>query len=301
MELDLNAARTDLDTVLEGQKKQQLPVEVIDELLNRERVHRFERRVATNLRLSGMAATRTLESFDFHAQAQVPKQTIDELATLRFLHQGTNVLFLGPPGVGKSHLALGLALKAIERGHRVYFLTLHDLVTRSRSAREKNRLSVLLQTLTRPDLLVLDEVGYLPLERQDATFLFEVVSKRYEALKSIILTSNKSYGTWNEIFPDPVLATALLDRLLHHSSTINIRGDSYRLRHRRQAGLTTGDTPRQPEGEHMRGQNPAAWSRKVSTLKPLELSTFKPFLTADEEILHPLVKCSPIRAETWMA
>ena len=251
--LDLNAARTDLDTVLEeGQKKQQLPVEVIDELLNRERVHRFERRVAANLRLSGMAATRTLESFDFGAQAQVPKQTIDELATLRFQHQGTNVLFLGPPGVGKSHLALGLALKAIERGHCVYFLTLHDLVTRSRSAREKNRLSVLLQTLTRPDLLVLDEVGYMPLERQDATFLFEVVSKRYEALKSIILTSNKSYGTWNEIFPDPVLATALLDRLLHHSSTINIRGDSYRLRHRHQAGLTTGETPRQPEGEHMR-------------------------------------------------
>ncbi len=106
-----------------------------------------------------------------------------------------------------------------------------------------------------------------------------MVSKRYEALKSIILTSNKSYGTWNEIFPDPVLATALLDRLLHHSSTINIRGDSYRLRHRRQSGLTTGDTPRQPEGEHMRGQNPAAWSRKVSTFKPLELSTFKPFLT----------------------
>ena len=172
--LRLNAARTALDTVLEeGQKKQQLPVEVIDELLSRERADRFERRVATNLRLSGLASTKTLESFDFEAQAQVPKETIDELATLRFLHQGTNVLFLGPPGVGKSHLALGLALKAIERGHRIYFLTLHDLVTRSRTAREKNRLPILLQTLTRPELLVLDEVGYVPLEREDATFLFK--------------------------------------------------------------------------------------------------------------------------------
>ena len=244
--LGLNAARTALDTVLEeGQKKQQLPVEVIDELLSRERAIRFERRVATNLKLSGMAATKTLESFDFEAQPQVPKDTIDELATLRFLHQGTNVLFLGPPGVGKSHLAL----KAIERGHRIYFLTLHDLVTRSRAARNKNRLTILLQTLTRPALLLLDEVGYVPLEREDATFLFEVVSKRYETLKSIILTSNKSYGTWNEIFPDPVLATALLDRLLHHSSTINIRGESYRLLHRRQAGLTTEQDNRHEGGK----------------------------------------------------
>lgn len=167
----------------------------------------------------------------------MPKGVIEELATLRFLHQGENVLFLGPCGVGKSHLAIALALKAIERGHRAYFLSLHELVTRSRVAREKNRLDVLMRTVTRADLFILDEVGYLPLESADATFLFEAVSKRYEAGKSIILTSNKSYGQWDEIFPDPVLATALLDRLLHHATTINIRGESYRLRHRRQGGL----------------------------------------------------------------
>jgi DNA replication protein DnaC len=137
----------------------------------------------------------------------------------------------------RSILAVALALKAIERGHRAYFLSLHELVTRSRAAREKNRLDVLLRVITRADLFLLDEVGYLPLEGPDATFLFEAVSRRYEAGKSIILTSNKSYGQWGEIFPDPVLATALLDRLLHHATTLNIRGDSYRLRHRRGGGL----------------------------------------------------------------
>jgi DNA replication protein DnaC len=237
--LKLDAALTSLDTILEeGQKQQRLPVEVLDELLAREVATRFERRVNTNLKLSGIPAPKTLESFDFEAQPSVPKDVIAELATLRFLHQGENLVFLGPCGVGKSHLAVALALKAIERGHRAYFLSLHQLVTRSRVAREKNRLDILLNVIIRADLFLLDEVGYLPLGGEDATFLFEAVSRRYEAQKSIILTSNKSYGQWDEIFPDPVLATALLDRLLHHATTINIRGESYRLRNRRGAGLT---------------------------------------------------------------
>jgi len=237
-QLKLDAALTALDPVLESaQKRERLTVEVLDELLGIELAARFERRVATNLKLSGLPTVKTLEEFDFDAQPQVPKDTVEELATLRFLHQGENVLLLGPCGVGKTHLATGLAMKAIERGHRIYFLSLHDLVTKSRAAREKNRLHVLLNVVVRPQMLVLDEIGYLPLEAPDATFLFEVVNKRYQKGKSIVLTSNKSFGQWDEVFPDSVLATALLDRLLHHATTINIRGESYRLRHRRAAGL----------------------------------------------------------------
>ncbi|MGH2782907.1 MAG: IS21-like element helper ATPase IstB [Thermoleophilaceae bacterium] len=236
--LKMDAALAALDPVLEAaQKNDRLPVEVLDDLLGRELAARFERRVTTNLKLAALPAPKTLEAFNFDAQLQVPRDVIDELATLRFIHHGENVLLLGPCGVGKTHLAIGLALKAIEHGHRAYFLTLHDLAIKSRAAREKNRLDVLLRVIQRADLFLLDELGYLPLEPADATFLFEVVSKRYEAAKATIVTSNKSYGQWGEIFPEPVLATALLDRLLHHATTINIRGESYRLRHRRAAGL----------------------------------------------------------------
>jgi len=238
--LSMDSALSTLDGVLEqGQKQGHTVVEVLYELLGKERTTRFERRIQTYLRLSGITHIKTLEGFDFEAQPQVPKEVVAELSTLRFVHAGENVLLLGPPGVGKSHLAVGLTLKAISQGHRAYFLTLHDLVAKSRAARSKNRLDVMMHVLTRPALLVLDEMGYLPLEQQDATFLFEAVSKRYESHKSIILTSNKSFANWGEFFPDPILATALLDRLLHHATTINIRGESYRLRHRRQAGLPT--------------------------------------------------------------
>jgi DNA replication protein DnaC len=236
--LSLPSALAGLDSVLEeGQKQQHTTVEMIDHLLTLERTDRFDRRIKLNLKLSGIAVAKTLESFDFDAQPSISKATLDELATLRFLHQGDNLIFLGPPGVGKSHLAIGLALCALKQGHRVYFLTLHDLIAKARNARQKNRLGTLRNTLIRPNLLLLDEIGYMPLEGQDATFLFDVVSHRYEKGRSIILTSNKSYANWGDIFPDPILATALLDRLLHHSTTINIRGESYRLLHRRQAGL----------------------------------------------------------------
>ena len=236
--LKLHAALNELDPLLEtGAREERSITWFLDELLTREVTHRFERRVAANMRLSGIPVRKTLSDFDFEAQPSIPKRAIDELSTLRFVNNGQNVLILGPTGVGKTHLAIGLAFKAIEQGHRVYFLTLHDLINKFRMAKERNKLHYLHSSILRADVFVLDEVGFQALERDDAAFLFEVINKRYVASKSTILTSNKSYGQWHEIFPDPILAVALLDRLLHHAATINIQGDSYRLKHRKQTGL----------------------------------------------------------------
>ena len=240
----MDDALTDLESVLErGQKEELLPVQVLDQLLQRELAGRMQRRIEANFKFSGLPVVQRIEQFDFDAQPQVPKRTIEELATLRFIASAENVVFLGPCGVGKTHLAIGLAVRALEEGHKAYFLTLHDLVNRARLARRRDQLHLLVRTIHRADLFILDELGFLPLTADDATFLFELINKRYQSGKSTIVTSNKSYGQWGKIFPDDTLAVATLDRLLHHATTVSIRGESYRLKNRREAGLTTVSDP----------------------------------------------------------
>ncbi len=236
--LKMPAALANLEDVMKrAAEKSSSPVEVLDTLLEREVIDRFERRLKANLKLSGLPSHQLLEEFDFEAQPTVPRPVVEQLSTMRFLADGENVILLGPCGVGKTHLAIGLAMRAIQEGYRVYFRTLHDLVTRARRSRMRGSTTDFLAVTQRADLFVLDELGFQSLDNEDATFLFELVNKRYQAKKSMIVTSNKSFGQWGEVFPDPVMAVAILDRLLHHATTINIKGDSYRLKNRKDAGL----------------------------------------------------------------
>lgn len=236
--LKLNTALSNLDFVLEQAIRDQLnPTQTLEQLLSLEVQHRFEKRVETNYRLSGLPVQKHLEEFDFEAQPGVPKATIEELSTLRFVNNGENVLLIGSCGVGKTHLAIGLALKAIESGYRVNFVTAHALVSKIRMAHQRQRLDRLLTNYLRADILVLDELGFLPFEQTEANFLFELVNSRYQKQKPMLITSNKVFSQWEKLFPDRVMAVALLDRLLHHGHALQIQGESYRLKSRREAGL----------------------------------------------------------------
>jgi len=193
--------------------------------------------VALNLQFARFPALKRLAHFEHPAQPSLDPRLIEELATGRYLAEGRNVVFLGPPGVGKTHLAIGLGVACAELGHRVYFTTVQDLARRLAKAVHENKLHRELHNFTRPKLLIIDEVGYLRLEPAQASLLFQVIAQRYDTGGSIVLTSNKAFAEWAEVFAgDAVMAGAALYRLLHKATVVNIRGDSYRLRERRQAG-----------------------------------------------------------------
>jgi len=208
---------------------------------------RFQRGIETRLRQSRFPWVKTLEQFDFDFQPSLDRRQVRELAGLSFVERAHNVVVLGPPGVGKTHLAVALGVKAVEAGFSVLFLTLETLMTRLVKAQQENRLERRLKQLTYPKVLIIDEIGYLPLSHNEASLFFRLVVRRYERA-SLIVTSNKSYLDWGEIFNDHVIATAILDRLLHYSTTLNIKGESYRLKEKRKAGLLGRPSP--PPDQH---------------------------------------------------
>jgi len=204
-------------------------IEAIDLLLAEEYSTRETRRVRMAMMTARLSTIKTLESFDFSFQPSLDRNQILALAGLGFIERREAVHFLGPPGTGKSHLAIALGYGAIKAGKSVYLATLAEIITSLTKAEREGTLAQRIRFLTRTALLIIDEVGYLPLDKNGANLFFQLVNARYER-GAMILTSNRSFQEWGEIFGDNVVAAALLDRLLHHAVVIQIEGNSYRLK-----------------------------------------------------------------------
>lgn len=212
------------------------PLEILDHLFEQEVSIRRESAIRTRLKISGIPVKKRIDDFDLDFQKSIDRKVLNELCTMRFINNQENIIFLGPPGVGKTHLAIGLGMEAIQAGFSVYYINCADMIDRLKIASRRENLERKLKTLNKYKLLIIDEIGYLPMDLESSNLFFRLISMRYEHA-STIFTSNKSYGEWGEIFGDPVIATAILDRILHHSNTINIKGESYRLKNRKKMGL----------------------------------------------------------------
>lgn len=240
--LRLFKSRERLEAVLQDASAREVSyADFLDQVLTEEVTAKTAKHVTMRTSLARFPFVKGLETFEFGYQPSLDRKQIETLATCRFVEHGENVVLLGPPGVGKTHLAVGLGLKAIAHGYRVLFTTAAAMLTTLSRAHAEGRLDDKLKVFTVPRVLIIDEIGYLPIDSQGANLFFQLISRRYER-GPMILTSNQTFGSWGEVFGDRVIASAILDRVLHHSITVNIKGDSYRLREKLKAGLLKSKT-----------------------------------------------------------
>ena len=245
-DLKMPGALEALDDVLAAVDSGSTASEAIEQLLGAQIGLRNNRRLQAAMRSSRLPAIKTLADFDFSFQPSIKREQIDALHELGFLERKENVILLGPPGVGKTHLAISLAIEAAQSGRRVYYGTLADLITSLEEAKAAGRLGHRLKTLTHPSLLVVDEIGYLPITPTGAMLFFQLINRRYER-SSTVLTSNKGFEEWGQILGDDVMAAALIDRLLHHCHIVNIRGNSYRMRQHSEISKALYSPPSEPK------------------------------------------------------
>ncbi len=210
----------------DSQRRSETYLAFLDRLLQEEVTAKEDRRVKTSLKIAGLPFDKSIEEYDFGFHETLDKRSVMSLFDLDFIGRKENVIFLGPPGVGKTHLATALAIKACYSGISIYFTTMAELIGKLKQNAESSSRG---RSYDRNALVVVDEVGYMPISRQEAHLFFQFICRRYERASTVI-TSNKSFSEWEELFGDPVIATAILDRLLHHCRVINIKGNSYRMK-----------------------------------------------------------------------
>ena len=235
--LRLFKSKERVEALLQEAAAQELPyADFLERVLSEEVASKTAKHISMRTSLARFPFVKTLETFEFAYQPSLDKKQIQSLASCHFIEHGENIVILGPPGVGKSHLAVGLGLKAIEHGYRVLFTTAAGMIATLTKALAEGKLEDKLKLYTVPRLLIIDEIGYLPIDQSGANLFFQLISRRYEK-GPLILTSNQAFGSWGEVFGDRVIAAAILDRVLHHAITVNIRGNSYRLKDKLKAGL----------------------------------------------------------------